>query len=705
MRHLIAAGLLLAAPFAARAEEGMWTLDNLPAQQMQKAYGFTPTQEWITKVEGASLRLAQGCSGSFVSGDGLVMTNHHCANACLSQLSKGADQNFMQAGFTAAKREEEPRCPDLELNQLASIADVTARMNAATAGKAGPDYVAAQRAASSKIEGECSAGDPANTRCDVVTLYQGGRYALYKYRRIQDVRLVFAPQQDIAFFGGDPDNFNFPRYDLDLTFLRAYDGGKPMHPAYFPFSPDGPKADELVFTSGNPGSTSREETVAQLVGLRDHTLPRLRALYEAMYGMLWQYSRQGAEQAKQAQDQMWGVQNTLKLFEGWQGTLADAELFERRQQAEDALRSWLKTQPQDADGGKIEGHPPGGQQAPDPWAAIAAAVRTGDAIGARFTMVEGRRGRAAGFNSQLFARARTLVRAAAERAKPDGERLPEFRDANLPALQQSLFASTPVYPEFERTTLAFSLTSLRQTLGADDGFVHQVLGKESPEQAADRLVGGTHLADPAARHALWDGGQAAVDASTDTMVVLARSIDPAARAVRKQQDDQVDAVLAKNSETIAAARFARDGTSHYPDATFSPRISYGTVHGWTEDDGSKVPAFTTMAGLYQRATGAPPFQLPQDWVDARGKLDPATPFDFASTNDIIGGNSGSPVIDRDAHAVGLIFDGNIHSLGGDFAYDPTQNRAVAVDTAAILAALRHVYGNEALADELVAWTK
>ncbi len=692
MKHLIAAASLALVATAVHAEEGMWTLDNLPMKQMQQAYGFTPAPDWIARVQGASLRLAQGCSGSFVSADGLVMTNHHCANACLSQLSD-AGHNYMQAGYSAAKREEEPRCPDLELNQLDSITDVTPAMGEATKGKTGSDYVRAQRAASSKIETDCVAGDAATWRCDVVSLYQGGRYALYKYRRTQDVRLVFAPSQDIAFFGGDPDNFNFPRYDLDLTFLRAYADGKPLHPTYFPFSANGPKAGELVFTEGNPGSTSRDETVAQLTTLRDATLPRVRTLYSTLDGVLWEYSRRGPEQAKQAQDAVFGVENTLKVFEGWQGTLADPAMFERKRDAEAALKAWV-----DADPARKSDYG-------DPWSAIAAAETRDRQLSPRYAMVEGRRGRAAGFDSVLFARARTLVRAAAERARPDADRLPEYRDANLPALQQSLFSAAPIYPEFERTTLAFSLTALRQTLGADDAFVHQVLGQASPEQLADRLVGGTKLADPAQRRTLWDGGAAAIAASTDPMVVLARDVDPAARAVRKQHEDEVEAVLAKNSETIARARFARDGTSNYPDATFSPRISYGTVKGWTEDDGREVAPFTDMAGLYARATGSDPFRLPQDWLDAKGRLDPHTPFDFATTNDIIGGNSGSPVVDRDAHVVGLIFDGNIHSLGGDFAYDPRQNRAVAVDTAAILAALRQVYRNDALADELTAWTR
>ena len=461
-----------------------------------------------------------------------------------------------------------------------------------------------------------------------------------------------------------------------------------MHPTYLPFAPDGPKAGELVFTSGNPGSTSRAKTAAELVALRDTGLPRLGAYLENLDGVLWEYSRRGSEQARHAEEDLFWIENELKVVAGWRATLADPALIARKRADDAALRDWVNAAP---DRRALYG---------DPWAAIAAAMRADAVIAPRYTMIEGEHGQILGFSSALFRRARRLVRAAAERAKPDAERLPEYRDANLPALQQELFADAPTYKQFDQTKLAWSLGKLRQVLGADDPLVRQVLGTTSPEETATRLVEGTKLADVADRHRLWDGGEAAITASTDPMVVLARDVDPAARAVRKRHDDEVQAVLDKSGEAIAHARFARDAGASYPDATFSPRLSYGTVEGWTEDDGRVVPSFTHFAGLYRRATGSDPFQLPPRWADMHGKLDLATPFNFVTTNDIVGGNSGSPVVDRDGRAVGLIFDGNIHSLGGDFAYDGRQNRAVAVDTAAILAALRDVYGQTALADEL-----
>ena len=675
-------GALLAGASGAMADGGMWTLDHLPVQQMQQRYGFTPSRQWIDLVQHAAVRLAEGCSGSFVSADGLVMTNHHCANTCLSQLS-GKGTNYMENGFIA-KEGDEPKCPEMELNQLESITDVTAQVNAATQGKHGADLVKAERAINSQLEQACVAGDAKTWRCDVVTLYHGGRYALYKYRRYQDVRLVFAPEQSIAFFGGDPDNFNFPRYDLDLTFFRAYVDGKPAKtPQYLKFDVDGPKAGELTFVVGNPGSTMRETPWIALEYLRDTILiPYLSYLSESR-GQLWQYSRIGAEQAREAQDALFGEDNSLKVFKGWMDTLTD-ERFAKQKQAQDAaLAQWIAADP--------------GRRAKygDPWATLAKAQARGAQLYDRYAMIE--RGR--GFDSDLFDYARTLVRGAAERAKPNAERLPAYRDANLPAIEQELASTAPVYPQYEETRLAWSLGKLRQALGADDPFVHEVLGDKSPDELSQTLVDGTKLADPKLREALWKGGEQAIAASTDPMIVLARRIDPEARALRKQYEDEVEAPTKQANEAIAQARFARDGMSSYPDATFTLRLSYGKVEGWMEK-GKPVPPFTQFAGLYRRATGAPPFELPASWIKAKDALDLSTPLDFVTDNDIIGGNSGSPVIDSQGRAVGLIFDGNIHSIGGNFEFDDSVNRAVAVDTAAIMQALRKVYHLPALADEL-----
>ncbi|RAP58113.1 S46 family peptidase [Oleiagrimonas sp. MCCC 1A03011] len=676
-------GLLLATAGSAMADEGMWTMNHLPIKQMQQKYGFTPSQQWIDHVQRAALRLAEGCSGSFVSANGLVMTNHHCANTCLSQLSD-KNHNYMQDGYVAKDDKDEPKCPDMELNQLEKITDVTARVNAATAGKNGAARIKAQRAVDSAIEKACVNGDPDTWRCDVVTLYHGGRYALYKYRRYQDVRLVFAPEQSIAFFGGDPDNFNFPRYDLDVTFFRAYVNGKPAHtPDFFQFDPKGPKAGELTFVVGNPGSTQRQTPWTSLAYMRDKILVPLFGYLSEERGLLWQYSRMGKQQAKEAQDSLFGIDNSLKVYKGWLETLNNEAFVAKKKQEDASLRDWINADPARV---KKFGHP---------WKMLDKAQQRGAQLRERYAMIE----RGQGFGSTLFSDARMLVRAAAERTKPDADRLPPYRDANLPAMQQRVEAKTPFYPQYDETKLAWTLEKMRQALGADDPFVHEVLGKKSPEQLAHELVYNSKLGDPAVRKQLWNGGEKAIAASHDPMIELARKIDPVARKLRKQYEDEVDAPMRKASEAIAQARFARDGASSYPDATFTMRLSYGTVKGWMEK-GKEVPPFTHFAGLYKRATGADPFKLPESWLKAKSSLDLSTPMDFVTDNDIIGGNSGSPVINKEGHVVGLIFDGNIHSLGGNFTFDDSVNRAVAVDTAALDQALRKVYHLPRLAEEL-----
>ncbi len=671
---------------SARADEGMWTMDNLPVKQMQSRYGFTPSAEWIKRVTQSSARLALGCSASFVSGDGLVMTNHHCANQCLSQISN-AGHNYMQDGYSSASQSKEPRCPAMELDRLDTITDVSPRMSAALSNKQGRDYTKAQQAAESGIEKECVGGDATTWRCDVVTLYHGGRTALYRYRRYQDVRLVFAPEQAAAFFGGDPDNFNFPRYDLDVTFLRAYDKGQPVHTEFFPFDPAGPKDGELVFTSGNPGSTSREAPVAQLRLLRDLELPATFGYYSTLDGVLWQYGRTGSAQTQDAQDEVFGVENSLKVYTGWLQALAEPQLIADKQKQEDQLRDWINADPSRR------------HQFGDPWATLAPSLDAERRLYLHYIMIDGGQRSPRGFQGDLFKYAKLLVRGAAERAKPDGERLTDFHDVKLPAIEAQLGASAPVHPQLEQTLLAFSLTRLRQSLGADDDAVKTLLGKQSPEALASHAVSFTHLGDPKVRLGLWRGGTAAIDKSNDPMIVLARQVEPIARGLRDDWDNNVVAPQRQANEALARARFALAGTSVYPDATFTQRLSYGLVKGWNEN-GKPVPAFTHFSGLYGRATGSDPFRLSQPWLVAKPNLDLNTPFDFASTNDIIGGNSGSPVIDAQGHAVGLVFDGNIHSLGGDFTFDEPVNRAVSVDTAALLAALKTVYRNQALAGEL-----
>lgn len=682
----IAIGILMAAGLAvtatAAADEGMWTLNDLPTARMRQAYGFAPDAAWVDRVQKAAVRLAGGCSGSFVSGDGLVMTNHHCANECLSRLS-GSGHNYMADGFIG-KTEDEPECPNIELNQLVSITDVTDRVSQALSGQTGADRVAAERAVDSRIESACVNGDADTWRCDVITLYHGGRYALYKYRRYQDVRMVFAPEQDIAFFGGDPDNFNFPRYDLDLTLLRAYVDGKPADtPDYLPFDVDGPKAGEMTFVVGNPGSTQRETPWTALSYLRDEKVIPYQAYLSEKRGVLWQFSRESDTHAKAAQDDLFYGDNTLKVFKGWLATLTDASFIQHKKQSDAALRDWIA-----ADPARVKTYG-------TPWQTLDQAEARGAEIQTRYDMLE----RGQGFGGSLFDYARTLVRGAAERSKPDAQRLPDYRNANLPAVAQSVTSSGPIYPDYEQTRMTWSLEKLRQALGTDDAFVRQTLGNDSPASLAKRLVSGTKLADPAVRKRLWEGGEQAIKDSDDPMIVFARQVDPAARAVRQTYENEVEAPTDQAETAIARARFARDGADRYPDATFTMRLSYGQVKGWQEN-GAPVAPFTHIDGLYARATGTDPYRLPQRWRDARDALDADTPVDFVTDNDIIGGNSGSPVIDKAGHAVGLIFDGNIHSLGGNFVFDDSNNRAVAVDTAFIETALRQVYDRNDLADEL-----
>lgn len=686
-RPLVAVAVLACASVmggSAHADEGMWTMDALPLKQMAERYHFTPDKAWVERVTKASARLALGCSASFVSADGLVMTNHHCANECLQQLSD-KEHNYFQDGYAAKAVAEEQRCPAMELNQLDTITDVTERVQNALKGKQGEAYTKARQAIESSIEKEFAGADAKTWRCDIISLYHGGRVALYKYRRYQDVRLVMAPDQSAAFFGGDPDNFNFPRYDLDMAFLRVYENGKPAKvSAYLPFDGAGPKAGQLVFTSGNPGSTEREVPLAELEFSRNVTVPFVIDMYSALDGVLWQYSRESAAHHQEAQELVFGIENSLKVYRGRVPVLADTKLLAAKAKSEAELRAWINAEEERK---KTYG---------DPWAKNAQALAVKQRIFKPYVMLEA----GMGVRGELFGYAKVLVRAASEQQKPDAERLSAFHDARLPALEAELGSTAPIYPELETTQLAFSLTQLRQILGTDDAAVKLVLGKAAPDEVAEQLVKGTKLADPKVRLALFKGGAQAIAASQDPMIVLARKLEPQARALRKQMDDQVAAPTRQATEAMAKARFARNGMASYPDATFTQRLSFGQVKGWNEN-GTEVPPFTNFAGLYERATGSDPFKLSQPWLAAKPRLNLKTPFDFVSTNDIIGGNSGSPVIDAQGHVVGLIFDGNIHSLGGDFYYDESTNRAVAVDSAAILEALKVVYKNQSLADELL----
>jgi hypothetical protein len=663
------------------ADEGMWTYNHFPSEKVGAAYGFTPTQEWLDHVRLSSVRLAQGCSGSIVSADGLVMTNHHCAHMCIEQLSS-ARKDFVKSGFYATAPKDEVKCPELEVNQLVTITDVSARLNQATAGLQDKAFNDALKAEMARIEKECATSD--ELRCDVVTLYHGGRYDLYTYKRYQDVRLVFAPEFDVAFFGGDPDNFMFPRYDLDVSFLRIYQGGQPAKMEHFlAWSPHGVRDGDLTFTSGHPGRTSRLFTVAELQYQRDVGIPaKLLRLAEAR-GILTEFQLRGPEQKRISNAMLFYVENSYKAYRGEWEALSAEDFLGRKFMYQEELRQRVMADP------KLAGEYGGA------WDAIEAAMQRLRQIRKPYVHLE----QGLGFWSELFPIARMLVRAAEELPKPNDQRLREWSDSQLPAIKQALFSEAPIHPELEITTLAFGLTKLREDLGPDHPAVKAVFGLKSPRDLATELINGTKLRDGKLRKALFEGGQAAIEASQDPLIRFARLVDPEARAIRKLFEDEVEAVLSRNSEKIAKAQFAIQGMDTYPDATFTLRLSFGSVKGWLEG-GAMVNPLTTFAGAFARHTGSEPFALPQSWLMARDKLDLDTPFNFCSTNDIVGGNSGSPVVNREAQVVGLVFDGNIWSLGGDFGFDPSNNRMVAVHSQALIEALARIYHADRLVKEL-----
>ena len=676
-----AAFLLLLLPLAPRSEEGMWTFDALPRERLARAYGFAPSDAWLDHLRLSSARLARGCSASFVSEGGLVLTNHHCAHACLEQVST-AERDHVRDGFYAAAPGDEVRCPDVEVDQLVSIADVTPRMTRATAGLEGPRFFEAQKAEMARIEKECQTSD--RLRCDVVSLYHGGIYDLYRYRRYQDVRLVFAPEFSAAFFGGDPDNFEFPRWDLDVAFLRVWEDGKPARVDHFlRWGAEPPREGELTFVSGHPGGTARQLTVAELEYLRDVALPEKLLDLAEYRGVLTEYARRGAEARRTSQAALFYVENALKANRGRFAALVDRDLMASKVAAERAFRDRLAQDPERA------------RKVLPAFDAIARSQAALARIRAPLWLVE----QAGGFRGDLFRHARTLVRAAEERERPNEKRLREFRDSALPALTEALFSTAPIHDELEILKLAYSLGKLREGLGPDDPLVRKVLGPESPEELAARLVRGTGLRDVGLRRRLWEGGKAAIDASGDPMILLARQVDADARAIRKKHEEEIESVERRSSEIIARARFEVFGTATYPDATFTLRLSYGSVKGY-ETGGRKVSPVTVLGGAFERATGREPFALPPSWLAAKGRLDLATPFDVATTNDIIGGNSGSPLVNARGELVGLVFDGNIQSLAGDFAFDERVNRTVAVTNAAILEALEEIYGARRILEEL-----
>jgi V8-like Glu-specific endopeptidase len=673
-------GVLSGLP-AAQADEGMWTFNGFPTKTVEDKYKFNATKEWLDHVRLSSARLAGGCSASFVSGNGLVMTNHHCAHSCIEQLSK-AGKDYVATGFYAKTLKDEVRCPEIEVNRLVEISDVTARIHDSTKKLTGKEFNDQLKAAMSTIEKDCAGGSD-SIRCDVVTLYHGGQYNLYKYQRYQDVRLVFAPEFAIAFFGGDPDNFMFPRYDFDISFLRVYDHDQPLQgKEFFKWSANGAKDGDLTFVTGHPGGTSRLLTITELEYLRDVKQPHDLMFLSELRGLLTEFQKRGPEQKRISNAKLFGVENALKAYKGREEALTDQKFFAQKIEAEKALRK------------KVNANPKWKKEYGEAWSDIAKAYVQLRNIHVQLDQIENN-----SYGSRLFSIAKNLTRAATELPKSNEKRFREFSDSHIPQVKQMLFSTAPIYDEFEIENLTFYLTKMREELTADDPFVKKVLGDKSPAEFAAALVKGTTLKDVKVRQALFDGGQKAVDASKDPMIQFAMLIDPDARAVRKKYEDEIETVIKQASEKVAQAQFAVYGSKTYPDATFTLRISYGQMKGY-EEKGNFIKPETTIAGAYARNTGRDPFALPESWMKAKSKLNQNTPLDMCTTNDIIGGNSGSPVINKDAEVVGLIFDGNIQSLGGDFGYDGSVNRAVAVHSASIIEVLDKVYGAQRIVDDL-----
>ncbi len=627
------------------------------------------------------MRLDGGCTGSFASPDGLVLTNNHCTWGCIRDLSTD-ERNLSEEGFFAQSQADEAVCPGARISVLMEMEEITAAVQGAGAGKSDAEANEARKATLSRLESECEAAG--ELFCESVDLYHGGQYYLYKYKRYDDVRLVFAPELAVAAFGGDPDNFNFPRWCLDMSFLRVYEDGKPAQtPDFLPWKAAGAQIGEATFVVGHPGSTDRLFTVAQLEALRSSNLPQRLVLFSELRGRMLQWGTTGEDAARQVQQRILGIENGIKVWKNRLASLSDSEQMARKLAAENAMREAVAADPElSAAYGSA-------------WSDVEGALDVWATMADRYRFIEG----GLGFQGTLSNYARMIVRGSRERAKPNEERLREYRETALPRVEQRLLAERPVSTEYETLSLSFSLDKLREWLGPDDGVVRMVLGDASPSDLAGDLVSGTRLADPAFRRELWEGGAEAVAASDDPFIALARQVEPVALELRKRFDDEVEARLAQASEKIAKARFAIYGKGVYPDATFTLRVSYGEVEGWLEK-GEEVHPFTRFGRAFERATGADPFRLPDSWLAQREALDLDTRFNLATNNDIIGGNSGSPLVDAEGQLVGLVFDGNIHSIAGAYWFDETKNRTVSVHVAAILEALEEVYGADRILDEL-----
>ena len=667
-------------PSAQRADEGLWLFEAFPKQRLAARYGVQLSDELLDRLRLASLRV--GASGSFVSPDGLIFTNHHVALDCLQKLST-AEQNYVVNGFWAPTQADEKPCPDLEANQLVRIQDVTQRVNGAVQpGSADAEALRQRLAEIARIEKECVSAT--GNRCDVVNLYSGERYHLYEYKKYTDLRMVFAPETDIGFFGGDPDNFTYPRYCLDIAFLRAYENGKPARtPHYLRFSREGVREGEVIFVSGNPGTTGRLMTVAQLEFMRDHYYPLIHRRLASLIRTLEKYSAQSPENERIAHDNLFSQQNSYKAYTGFLAGLRNPKIMELKRAEERKLRDAVEA---DADRRA---------RFASAWHAVAGAYQKFRDYYKSYWLLEFSPHR----GSDLLRIARDVLRLSEERLKPNDQRLREYRDSALPSLERQLYSPAPLTDSMEVAVLADYFEFLRSELGAEDPTVKAILNGRTPQQAAQEYVSTSRLKDVAERKRLAADAEA-VRRSEDGMIRLARILDGPARSLRKRYEDEVEAVLNSSAAKIARARFAVFGQEAYPDATFTLRLTYGAVKGYKDSKGRWVPYATRFEGLYKRATGKPPYRLPQRWLDARPKLNLKTPFNFVSTADTHGGNSGSPTVNTKGEIVGILFDGNIESLPNRFVYTEEQARSVHVATQGIVEALDKVYGAQRLLAEL-----
>jgi len=682
-------------PQLLQADEGMWLYNAPPLKQLKDKYGFEPSKEWLDHLQKSSVRFNSGGSGSFVGKHGLVMTNHHVGADDLQKISDIKKIDYLKLGFEAKTNADELKCPDLELNVLQEIKDVTADVNAAVK----PDLSAADafKARQQKIE-ELQKGvadEKKGIRGDVVTLFAGGAYHLYTFKKYTDIRLVFAPEKQIAFFGGDPDNFEYPRFDLDVCFFRVYENDKPLASEhYLKWSDAGAKDNELTFVSGHPGRTNRQNTVAELEYLRDHGYPYLLQRLARLEVLLNSWSQRSESNRKKCEEDLFGIQNSRKARIGGLQGLLDPKIMARKKEEEARLKQFIQMQINNRKA-----------KTPEETAELNAALAAFDVIAKvqkirsanlkMSTLLEG----GGAFNSTAFGVARILLRYADEMKKEPKDRLPEFGSTRLPSLERQLLSPVPIEAGYEILILADSLSTLATTLGADDPLVLQVLGGKSPRERAYDLISGTKVADLEFRKKCFTAKEAP---NSDPMIALARLVDEPSRAIRKILETEVDEPKRQASSALAKMRAVMDAGNTYPDATFTLRLSYGPVKGYKED-GKDVPAFTTFDGLYKRSAeqgNKYPFELPKRWEDKKQSLDLSTPFNFVSTADIIGGNSGSPVVNTQGEVVGLIFDGNIQSLVLDFVYEGEVSRALSVDSRAIVEALRKVYDAGWLADEI-----